>query len=158
MCVFETGGALARFVQRKLTSLHLWENPYFTVREGLKGGVAVCEQWVTACEHLTGQVWKRYSPHPWNGEKHRPQGLKSLAQRLEEVRMLTCQSSQGIGAYFKVCLCISGVTGANRVRETSAFVIWRTTAGFSHTGVSTFYWTQPNTLQSLYRGTHTPEK
>ncbi|XP_057206860.1 cytoplasmic dynein 2 heavy chain 1 isoform X3 [Triplophysa rosa] len=80
-----TGGALARFVQRKLSSLHLWEDPYFTVREGLKGGVAVCEQWVAACEHLTGQVWKRYLPHPWNGEKHRPQGLQSLAQRLEEV-------------------------------------------------------------------------
>ncbi|XP_065136472.1 cytoplasmic dynein 2 heavy chain 1 [Paramisgurnus dabryanus] len=79
------GGALARLVQRKLSSLHLWEDQYFTVREGLKGGVAVCEQWVAACEHLTGQVWKRYSPHPWSSEKHRPQGLQSLAQRLEEV-------------------------------------------------------------------------
>ncbi|XP_059389922.1 dynein cytoplasmic 2 heavy chain 1 isoform X3 [Carassius carassius] len=79
------GGALGRFVQRKLSSLHLWDDPYFTVREGLKGGVAACEQWVAVCEHLTGQVWKRYSPHPWSGEKHRPQGLQSLAQRLEEV-------------------------------------------------------------------------
>ncbi|KAL1260293.1 hypothetical protein QQF64_008120, partial [Cirrhinus molitorella] len=79
------GGALGRFVQRKLSALHLWEDPYFTVREGLKGGVAACEQWVAACEHLTGQVWKRYSPHPWSGEKHHPQGLQSLAQRLEEV-------------------------------------------------------------------------
>ncbi|XP_050986096.1 LOW QUALITY PROTEIN: cytoplasmic dynein 2 heavy chain 1 [Labeo rohita] len=79
------GGALGRFVQRKLSALCLWEDPYFTVREGLKGGVAACEQWVAACEHLTGQVWKRYSPHPWSGEKHRPQGLQNLAQRLEEV-------------------------------------------------------------------------
>ncbi|XP_073674385.1 cytoplasmic dynein 2 heavy chain 1-like [Garra rufa] len=79
------GGALGRFVQRKLSALRLWEDPYFTVREGLKGGVAACEQWVAACEHLTGQVWKRYSPHPWSGEKHHPQGLQSLAQRLEEV-------------------------------------------------------------------------
>ncbi|XP_073719558.1 cytoplasmic dynein 2 heavy chain 1 [Misgurnus anguillicaudatus] len=79
------GGALARLVQRKLSSLNLWEDQYFTVREGLKGGVAVCEQWVATCEHLTGQVWKRYSPHPWSSEKHRPQGLQSLAQRLEEV-------------------------------------------------------------------------
>uniref|UniRef100_A0A9J7YQK8 Cytoplasmic dynein 2 heavy chain 1 n=1 Tax=Cyprinus carpio carpio TaxID=630221 RepID=A0A9J7YQK8_CYPCA len=79
------GGALGRFVQRKLSTLHLWDDPYFTVREGLKGGVAACEQWVAVCEHLTGQVWKRYSPHPWSGEKHRPQGLQSLAQRLEEV-------------------------------------------------------------------------
>uniref|UniRef100_A0A672SSD2 Dynein cytoplasmic 2 heavy chain 1 n=1 Tax=Sinocyclocheilus grahami TaxID=75366 RepID=A0A672SSD2_SINGR len=78
-------GALGRFVQRKLSTLRLWDDPYFTVREGLKGGVAACEQWVAACEHLTGQVWKRYSPHPWSGEKHCPQGLQSLAQRLEEV-------------------------------------------------------------------------
>lgn len=88
------GGALGRFVQRKLNALRLWEDPYFTVREGLKGGVAVCEQWVAACEHLTGQVWKRYSPHPWSGEKHRPQGLQSLGQRLEEVGPHTYQSLQ----------------------------------------------------------------
>lgn len=104
MCVFVTGGALARFVQRKLSSLHLWEDPYFTVREGLKGGVAVCEQWVAACAHLTGQVWKRYSPHPWSGEQHHPQGLQSLAQRLEEVRN-TCQSSGVLCVVCFVALC-----------------------------------------------------
>uniref|UniRef100_A0A8C1IPK5 Dynein cytoplasmic 2 heavy chain 1 n=1 Tax=Cyprinus carpio TaxID=7962 RepID=A0A8C1IPK5_CYPCA len=87
------GGALGRFVQRKLSTLHLWDDPYFTVREGLKGGVAACEQWVAVCEHLTGQVWKRYSPHPWSGEKHRPQGLQSLAQRLEEVILTPLQVS-----------------------------------------------------------------
>ncbi|XDV33112.1 hypothetical protein PO909_003674 [Leuciscus waleckii] len=90
------GGALGRFVQRKLNALRLWEDPYFTVREGLKGGVSVCEQWVAACERLTGQVWKRYSPHPWSGEKHRPQGLESLAQRLEEVAQVrsVCEKLQ----------------------------------------------------------------
>lgn len=56
--------------------------------------MAVCEQWAGACEYLTGQVWKRYSPHPWKGDKHRPQGLSCLAHRLEEVGD-TCQSLCG---------------------------------------------------------------
>uniref|UniRef100_A0AAR2JK60 Cytoplasmic dynein 2 heavy chain 1 n=1 Tax=Pygocentrus nattereri TaxID=42514 RepID=A0AAR2JK60_PYGNA len=79
------GSSLGRFVQKKLCVLHLWEDPYLTVRESLREGVVVCEQWAAACEHLTGQVWKRYSPHLWKGDKVHLQGLNSLTQRLEEV-------------------------------------------------------------------------
>ncbi|GAA6083651.1 cytoplasmic dynein 2 heavy chain 1 isoform X2, partial [Tachysurus ichikawai] len=79
------GFSLARFVQKKLCVLHLWEEPYSSVRESLKLGVAVCEQWTAACEHLSSQVWKRYSPHPWSGEKHSPLGLNDLTHRLQEV-------------------------------------------------------------------------
>ncbi|KAI4889837.1 hypothetical protein NFI96_027314, partial [Prochilodus magdalenae] len=79
------GSSLGRFVQKKLSVLRLWEDPYLTVRESLREGVAVCEQWVVVCEHLTGQVWKRYSPHLWEGDRHSPNGLNSLMQRLEEV-------------------------------------------------------------------------
>ncbi|KAG7470921.1 hypothetical protein MATL_G00119020 [Megalops atlanticus] len=79
------GGALGRYVQKKLSSLKLWEDPFFTVKESLRAGIAVCEQWVGACEHLTGQLWKRYTPHQWTGDKYLPQTLHSLAQRLEEV-------------------------------------------------------------------------
>lgn len=86
MCLrFPLGGALGRYVQRKLSSLKLWEDPFLSMRENVRAGMTVCEQWAGACEHLTGQVWKRYSPHPWKGDKHRPQGLSCLAQRLEEV-------------------------------------------------------------------------
>ncbi|XP_062329494.1 dynein cytoplasmic 2 heavy chain 1 [Osmerus eperlanus] len=82
------GGALGRYVQKKLSSLRLFEEPFTSVRESLRSlrvAVAICEQWVSACEHLTGQVWKRYAPHPWRGEQHRPQALHCLSQRLEEV-------------------------------------------------------------------------
>ncbi|KAJ8280434.1 hypothetical protein GJAV_G00054510 [Gymnothorax javanicus] len=82
------GGALGRYVQKKLSSLKLWEDPFFTVKESLRSGVAVCEQWVGACDHLTGQLWKRYTPHPWKGEKYQPQLLLSLSKRLEEVVMI----------------------------------------------------------------------
>ncbi|XP_041920571.1 cytoplasmic dynein 2 heavy chain 1 [Alosa sapidissima] len=82
------GGALGRYVQRKLSSLKLWEDPFLSVRESVRAGMAVCEQWASTCEHLTGHVWKRYSPHPWKGDKHRPQSLSCLAHRLEEVVMI----------------------------------------------------------------------
>ncbi|XP_071781183.2 cytoplasmic dynein 2 heavy chain 1 [Centroberyx gerrardi] len=79
------GGALGRYVQRKLSGLKIFEEPFVSVREKLRVGVVICEQWVAACEHLTGQVWKRHAPHPWKGNKHCPQTLHCLAQRLDEV-------------------------------------------------------------------------
>lgn len=50
------GGAMGRYVQRKLSGLKIFEEPFVSVRENLRTGVAICEQWVVACEHLTGQV------------------------------------------------------------------------------------------------------
>uniref|UniRef100_A0A8C9YJP6 Dynein cytoplasmic 2 heavy chain 1 n=1 Tax=Sander lucioperca TaxID=283035 RepID=A0A8C9YJP6_SANLU len=79
------GGTLGRYVQRKLSGLKIFEEPFVSVRENLRMGVAICEQWVVACEHLTGQVWKRHAPHPWKGNKHCPQTLHCLARRLDEV-------------------------------------------------------------------------
>ncbi|XP_052360063.1 cytoplasmic dynein 2 heavy chain 1 isoform X2 [Oncorhynchus keta] len=79
------GGALGRYVQKKLSGVKLFLDPFLSVRESLRVGLVICEQWVSACEHLSGQVWKRYAPYPWKGDKHRPQALHSLAQRLDEV-------------------------------------------------------------------------
>uniref|UniRef100_A0AAX7TRD3 Dynein heavy chain tail domain-containing protein n=1 Tax=Astatotilapia calliptera TaxID=8154 RepID=A0AAX7TRD3_ASTCA len=79
------GGALGRFVQRKLSGLKIFEEPFVLVRENLRTGFAICEQWVVACEHLTGQVWERHAPHPWKGNKHSPETLQCLANRLNEV-------------------------------------------------------------------------
>uniref|UniRef100_A0A3Q1N3R0 Dynein cytoplasmic 2 heavy chain 1 n=3 Tax=Bos TaxID=9903 RepID=A0A3Q1N3R0_BOVIN len=79
------GGSFGRFVQKKLGTLNLWEDPYYLVKENLKAGISVCEQWVTACSHLTGQVWQRYVPHPWKNEKYFPETLDKLGKRLEEV-------------------------------------------------------------------------
>ncbi|KAK5608849.1 Cytoplasmic dynein 2 heavy chain 1 [Crenichthys baileyi] len=79
------GGALGRYVQRKMSGLKIFEEPFVLMRENLRAGVSICEQWVAACEHLTGQVWKRHAPHPWEGNKHCPQTLHCLAKRLNEV-------------------------------------------------------------------------
>ncbi|XP_028320044.1 cytoplasmic dynein 2 heavy chain 1 isoform X2 [Gouania willdenowi] len=79
------GGALGRYVQRKLSGLRIFEESFVSVRENLMTGVSICEQWVVACEHLTGQLWKRQAPYPWKGNKHCPQTLHSLAKRLNEV-------------------------------------------------------------------------
>lgn len=50
------GGDLGRYVQRKLSGLKIFAEPFVSVKENLKTGVNICEQWVAACEHLTGQV------------------------------------------------------------------------------------------------------
>ncbi len=117
--------------------------------------MAVCEQWVVACEHLTGQVWKRYSPHPWSREKHHPQGLQSLAQRLEEVRLTPVNHlmQYNLVHYLMSCVCVLGAAGSIWEWETAAVVIWREAAGFCRTCVSAFHRTQPHTLQPLYWGT-----
>ncbi|KAF0030538.1 hypothetical protein F2P81_017269 [Scophthalmus maximus] len=82
------GGALGRYVQRKLSGLNIFEEPFVVVRENLRMGVTICEQWVVACDHLTGQVWKRHALHAWKGNKHCPQTLHCLAKRLDEVGTL----------------------------------------------------------------------
>ncbi|XP_044894140.1 cytoplasmic dynein 2 heavy chain 1 isoform X9 [Felis catus] len=79
------GGSFGRFVQKKLGTLNLWEDPYYLVKDHLRAGVSICEQWVIACNHLTGQVWQRYVPHPWKSEKYFPETLDRLGKRLEEV-------------------------------------------------------------------------
>ncbi|XP_058542508.1 cytoplasmic dynein 2 heavy chain 1 isoform X7 [Neofelis nebulosa] len=79
------GGSFGRFVQKKLGTLNLWEDPYYLVKDHLRAGVSICEQWVIACNHLTGQMWQRYVPHPWKSEKYFPETLDRLGKRLEEV-------------------------------------------------------------------------
>ncbi|KAG2456324.1 DYHC2 protein, partial [Polypterus senegalus] len=82
------GAALGRFVQKKLGSIDLWEDSFHTVKENLRVGISVCEQWVEVCDHLTGQLWRRYTPHQWHNDKYYPEGLEGLAKRLEEILMI----------------------------------------------------------------------
>ncbi|XP_068004360.1 cytoplasmic dynein 2 heavy chain 1 [Melanerpes formicivorus] len=79
------GGSLGRYVQRKLSALNLWEDSFHNVKENVKAGILICEQWVSACEYLTGQLWQRYALHPWKNEKHFPESLARLGKRLDEV-------------------------------------------------------------------------
>ncbi|XP_075347137.1 cytoplasmic dynein 2 heavy chain 1 isoform X3 [Mycteria americana] len=79
------GGSLGRYVQRKLAALNLWEDAFHSVKENLKAGILICEQWVSACEYLTGQLWQRYTLHPWKNEKYSPEPLAKLGKRLDEV-------------------------------------------------------------------------
>uniref|UniRef100_A0A803SUA0 Dynein cytoplasmic 2 heavy chain 1 n=1 Tax=Anolis carolinensis TaxID=28377 RepID=A0A803SUA0_ANOCA len=78
-------GSLGRFVQKKLGTFNLWEDSFHIVKENLKAGITICEQWIAACEHLTGQLWQRYTPHLWQAEKYIPEALDKLGKRLEEV-------------------------------------------------------------------------
>uniref|UniRef100_G3VCU8 Dynein cytoplasmic 2 heavy chain 1 n=1 Tax=Sarcophilus harrisii TaxID=9305 RepID=G3VCU8_SARHA len=79
------GGSFGRFVQKKLGTLNIWEDAFHLVKDNLKAGITICEQWVVACNHLTGQMWQRYVPHPWKNEKYFPESLDKLGKRLKEV-------------------------------------------------------------------------
>ena len=57
VCVCVSGGALGRYVQRKLSGVKIFEEQYVSMQENLRMAITICDQWVTACEHLTGQVW-----------------------------------------------------------------------------------------------------
>lgn len=67
LCTHLPGGALGRYVQRKLSSQNIFEQPFVSVRENLRTGITICEQWVVDCEHLTGQVCQSFvcslTPH-----------------------------------------------------------------------------------------------
>ncbi|NXK72907.1 DYHC2 protein, partial [Amazona guildingii] len=79
------GGSLGRYVQKKLAALNLWKDAFHSVKENLKAGIFICEQWVSACEYLTGQLWQYYTLHPWKNEKYFPELLAKLGKRLDEV-------------------------------------------------------------------------
>ncbi|KAM4699205.1 cytoplasmic dynein 2 heavy chain 1 [Discoglossus pictus] len=79
------GNSLGRCIQKNLGSLNLWKDQFHIVKENLRAGITVCEQWTTACGHLTGQLWRRYTPHPWKNEQYSSSSLTNLGKRLEEV-------------------------------------------------------------------------
>ncbi|XP_068082912.1 cytoplasmic dynein 2 heavy chain 1 [Anabrus simplex] len=80
-----TGNTLARYVQNKLKSLKLWEEPYNQIEESLNQGIAACEKWAVICERLTSLFWPNYSPHPWDGEPFSPKYVKDFISRLREI-------------------------------------------------------------------------
>lgn len=81
------GGSLGRFVQRKLAALNLWEDTFHSVKENIQSGILICEQWVSACEYLTGQLWQHYTLHPWKNGKYFPELIAKLGKRLDEVEI-----------------------------------------------------------------------
>ena len=78
-------GSLARYVQRKLSTLDIWHGAFVVTRDQLRKGIALCEQWVNVCETLTSQFWKRFPLHPWEGQMYTPPLTAQLAARLDEV-------------------------------------------------------------------------
>ncbi|XP_029699181.1 cytoplasmic dynein 2 heavy chain 1 isoform X3 [Takifugu rubripes] len=108
------GGALERYVQRKLSGEKLFQEPFACVSESLRSAINICEQWVVDCEHLTGQVWRGYTPYPWKENKHCPQMLNSFVKRLDEVATVRV-------VHEKLLLLLSGgkqkALSSNRVYE-----------------------------------------
>ncbi|XP_033632471.1 cytoplasmic dynein 2 heavy chain 1-like isoform X2 [Asterias rubens] len=82
------GSSLGRFAQRKLSDFKIWQDPYHKVKEALRQAIAICDKWVTSCEKLTDQFWKRDPIHPWKSSKFAPEGLIQLSARLQEIATL----------------------------------------------------------------------
>lgn len=83
--VLFSASSIGRYVKKKLSEVDIWFGPYIKIHEALRSAITVCETWISACESLTLHLWKRYSPHPWKGNKFVPKHLQQLAQRIEEV-------------------------------------------------------------------------
>lgn len=81
-------GAFGLYVQHALSKLELWTGPVGEVKKDLVNGQEICERWNQACSTLTVQLWKRYGPHPWKGDKFVPENLVAFSKRLEEVCFL----------------------------------------------------------------------
>ncbi|XP_063970614.1 cytoplasmic dynein 2 heavy chain 1 [Lytechinus pictus] len=82
------GSAFGRFIQRKLGAFDLWLDPFHKVKQALLSGISICDKWISSCEKLTEQFWKRDPVHPWNGTKFTPEGLSQLSKRLQEISTL----------------------------------------------------------------------
>lgn len=62
-------------MQRKLSGLKIFAEPFLSVKENLRTGITICEQWVVACEHLTGQVTDSTK------QSHKSKQFQFLSQR-----------------------------------------------------------------------------
>lgn len=87
-------GALARYVQRKLTGLDIWGGAFGLVRNALQDGLGVCDKWSSAAETLTTQYWKQYVLHQWKDGPFSSPTLTPLISRLEELLSLRCLHEQ----------------------------------------------------------------
>ena len=79
------GSTFARYVQRRLIDKDLWGGPYMDVHVAIQEGIAVLDKWTNVGESLTTQYWKRYTAHPWKGDKYVDIHTSELSSRLEEV-------------------------------------------------------------------------
>ncbi|XP_074649972.1 cytoplasmic dynein 2 heavy chain 1-like [Tubulanus polymorphus] len=82
------GGSFCRYIQRKLSAEDLWKGQFSKVRDALRASHTICDRWMTSCETLTTQFWKRYGPHAWKGDKFVPETVIQLGTRLEEILTL----------------------------------------------------------------------
>ena len=72
-------------MQHKLGAFDLWHDPFHKVKEAVQTSISTCDKWVSSCDKLTEQFWKRDPIHPWKGGKFTPEGLTRLSARLQEV-------------------------------------------------------------------------
>ncbi|GAA40260.2 dynein heavy chain 2 cytosolic, partial [Clonorchis sinensis] len=63
----------------------LWTHPFSQVKSGLQLGIDVCEQWQKCSNVLTQQIWRRFTPHPWEGSHPDLSYLAQFKSRLNEV-------------------------------------------------------------------------
>ena len=84
-----SGGAFGRFIQVRLGELDLWQGPHGKVKMSLRSCRDMCERWAQTCETLTTQFWRRYTPHPWKGDKVVQENVLQLGKRLAEVCVFT---------------------------------------------------------------------
>lgn len=83
-CCF-LAGAFRLYVQSALSKLDFWNGSASNVKKELSVGHEICQRWIQSCSTLTSQLWKRFAPHPWKGNRFVPEDLVEFSKRLEEV-------------------------------------------------------------------------
>eukprot|EP01116_Phalansterium_solitarium_P024802 TRINITY_DN91_c0_g1_i1.p1 TRINITY_DN91_c0_g1~~TRINITY_DN91_c0_g1_i1.p1 ORF type:complete len:4098 (+),score=2051.07 TRINITY_DN91_c0_g1_i1:208-12501(+) len=77
---------LVDFIRSKLTSVNLFADDYSSVRDAIRDAYEVGERWLTLTETLTTKYWQGYEKHPWKGGKYQDQDIKTVADRLDEIK------------------------------------------------------------------------
>jgi dynein heavy chain 2 len=81
-------------IQRKLSTVKPFEDPFIDVKEVLKSSIIVCERWSDCCKILTKNFWKTFTPHKWSGDEFVPVTIVKFCQRLKEVYEIRSANEQ----------------------------------------------------------------
>lgn len=81
------GGAICRYLQKKLSVGSLWTEPASTVRSRIQSAIQICELWCSVPRRLSSSFWKS-SEHTWEGPPYEDTYTNAFKLRLSSILSL----------------------------------------------------------------------